>query len=612
MPTRRGGGIGRGRPVANAVLLDEIRNLRTKMETTETAQRRVPDEGDASVAEESSEEEEEDESEATKVIKILAKASGRPKVEIPLQLQNLRQKGMTIKKYTEEFYKLSIRIGHAKDDVEKVARYINGLRYDIQDEISLLSLKTTENTYQAALKAEEKMLRKQNQRNRGKISARGRGTTRSRFQHPHGEAGGLSSRPPQRGEFSRGRGRGREIQCYTRGERGHGSWDCPHNKVTNQGNVNVAEAREEKPQIANREESPEVGESLLLKRVLLKAEKEIGEPAQRKSLFRTACKSKGKCCKVIINSGSTDNLVSTKMVDKLGVVKTVHPTPYKVSWLQKGHQRIVTKQCKVEIQIGTYKDVILCDVMPMDVCHVLLGRPWQFDWKAIHDGRRNTYTLEKDGNKHILLPLKDEAGKEAPRNSVMLMSGKELLQEVKKDEQMHFAIIRRPKVILTSTNLDDLSEEIKTLLNDFVDIIVDELPNALPPIRSISHHIDLVPGASLPNKAAYKLTQENAEVGRQVQELMDKGLIRESLSPCDVPTVLSPKKNDEWRMCTDSRVINKVTIRYRFPLPCKDDLMDCLSGSKYFSKIDLKSGHHQIRIREGDEWKTTFKTNSNG
>jgi hypothetical protein len=124
------------------------------------------------------------------------------------------------------------------------------------------------------------------------------------------------------------------------------------------------------------------------------------------------------------------------------------------------------------------------------------------------------------------------------------------------------------------------------------------MPHLLPPIRIISHHIDLILGASLPNKAAYGLKpQENQEVKKQVQELLDKCLVRESLSPCVVPTVLSPKNDGGWRMCTDSRAINKITIRYRFPLPRMDDLMDCLSGERYFSKIDLKSGYHQIRMR---------------
>ena len=112
---------------------------------------------------------------------------------------------------------------------------------------------------------------------------------------------------------------------------------------------------------------------------------------------------------------------------------------------------------------------------------------------------------------------------------------------------------------------------------------MDELSSSLPPIRSISHHIDLIPRASLPNKEAYKLMpQENEVVKGQVQDLMDKGLVRESLSPCVVLTVLSPKKDGGWRMCTDSREMNKITIRYIFPLPRMDDLMDCLSGAKSF------------------------------
>jgi hypothetical protein len=171
-------------------------------------------------------------------------------------------------------------------------------------------------------------------------------------------------------------------------------------------------------------------------------------------------------------------------------------------------------------------------------------------------------------------------------------------------------VVRKPKIFLTGTRVDDLPEEVQELLEEFADIVVDELPRSLPPIRSVSHHIDLIPGASLPNKAAYRLTpQENEEVKRQVQDLLDKGLVRESLSPCALPTVLSSKKDGGWRMCTDSRVINKITIRYRFPLPRMDDWMDSLSGEKYFSKIDLKSGYRHIRMREGDEWKTTFKTN---
>jgi hypothetical protein len=139
---------------------------------------------------------------------------------------------------------------------------------------------------------------------------------------------------------------------------------------------------------------------------------------------------------------------------------------------------------------------------------------------------------------------------------------------------------------------------------------VDELPSSLPPIRSISHQIDLIPRASLPNKSTYRLTpQENEEVKRQVQDLLDKCLVRESLILCAFLILLSPKKDGGWRMCTDLRSIKKITIRYKFPLPRMDDLMDCLSGAKFFLKIDLKSGYHQICMREGDEWKTSFKTN---
>ena len=120
----------------------------------------------------------------------------------------------------------------------------------------------------------------------------------------------------------------------------------------------------------------ETRESLILNKVLLKPEKEQAEPAQRKSLFRTTCKVQGKCCKMVIDSRRTDNLVSTEMVEKLSLRRTKHPIPYEVSWLHKGHQILVSEQCEFDFHIGPYKDKILCDVIPMDVCHILLGRPW--------------------------------------------------------------------------------------------------------------------------------------------------------------------------------------------------------------------------------------------
>ena len=116
-------------------------------------------------------------------------------------------------------------------------------------------------------------------------------------------------------------------------------------------------------------------------------------PVQRENVFITKCKVNVDVYDLIIDSGSEANVVSVDLLKQLKLKTTRHPHPYKLSWLDISKNTGVRKQCVDSFSIGTYNDEVLCDVIPIDACHILLGRPWQSDRKSIHDGLTNTYTI---------------------------------------------------------------------------------------------------------------------------------------------------------------------------------------------------------------------------
>ncbi|XP_059289882.1 uncharacterized protein LOC132043408 [Lycium ferocissimum] len=293
-----------------------------------------------------------------------------------------------------------------------------------------------------------------------------------------------------------------------------------------------------------------------------------------------------------------------------------HPSPYKLQWFNECGEIKVTKKAIIKFSIRRYQDELLCDVVLMQACHILLSRPCQFDRDTQHSGRSNKYSFVLGGQKFALAPLTPYQVNEDYRIMKELRERVQVEEMEKRDKGALVAIggegssqdgPKRCMLARPSNCLKGVDE--RHYSGEYDELFPEEMPKRLPPLRGIEHQIDFVPGSQIPNKPAYMNNpKETKELQKQVEELLEKGLVKESLSLCVVPVILVPKKDGTWRMCIDYRAVNKIMVKYRHPIPRLDDMLVELCGSIVFSKIDLRSGYHQIRMNPGDEWKTTFKT----
>nr|KYP39879.1 hypothetical protein KK1_038797 [Cajanus cajan] len=293
-----------------------------------------------------------------------------------------------------------------------------------------------------------------------------------------------------------------DINCFKCLRRGHIASQCPNKKVmilrgqdiySSQDEATTSPSSSEDEEEASEGESCEVtypynGELLMMRRVLNNQPSDT--QSQRENIFHTRCNISNKACSLIVDSGSWCNCL--------------------------------------EFSIGNYQDKVKCDVVPMEACHILLGRPWQFDKQTHHDGLTNKITFT---HKEIVQREKFET-KTLQKTSLLL------------EPSSHILMCRGTLTCTATSSLEtSLPFEVKNLLKEFDDVFPSEGPVGLPPFKGIEHQIDLVPRASLPNKPAYRTNlQETKEIEKQVQELLDKGWIQKSLSPCVVLVILVPKK----------------------------------------------------------------------
>ncbi|XP_056690221.1 uncharacterized protein [Spinacia oleracea] len=233
----------------------------------------------------------------------------------------------------------------------------------------------------------------------------------------------------------------------------------------------------------------------------------------------------------------------------------------------------------------------------MEDLDVILGMDWLGRYQAQIDCEAQKVTLVGPGGTRISYR---KLGKK--KNGFKIVSALQLQACVRKGHPLFMCSVQH----LGGEEEDGMMNI--PVVNEFSDVFPEEIPG-MPPLRDVEFTIDLVPGTGPISKAPYRMAPaELEELKKQLEDLLEKGYIRPSASPWGAPVLFVKKKDGSMRLCIDYRELNNVTIKNKYPLSTIDDLFDQLKGAGIFSKIDLRSGYHQLRIVDEDIAKTAFRT----
>ena len=297
---------------------------------------------------------------------------------------------------------------------------------------------------------------------------------------------------------------------------------------------------------------------------------------------------------VLFDSGATHSFVNPVFAKKLASrpdemdVQLYVTTPLGPTY----YTDVIYKDCAVTLE----GKVLPADLVQLNIqgWDVILGMDWLTKYKVIIDCEGKLITFPDPNGERVTFRGRGH------QVIIPTVSAMQAFKMLRKGCQGYLCAIETAEPSNLDLNEIPVAREYPQ--------VFQEVPG-LPPDREIEFTIELVPGTAPISKAPYRMAPaELTELKTQLQELLDKGLIQPSVSPWGAPVLFVKKKDGSLRLCIDYRELNKVTVKNKYPLPRIDDLFDQLAGASVFSKIDLRSGYHQLRIKKEDVPKTAFRT----
>ncbi|GJS26103.1 reverse transcriptase domain-containing protein [Tanacetum coccineum] len=407
----------------------------------------------------------------------------------------------------------------------------------------------------------------------------------------------------QKGPGSQG-GQGSDVTMFGCGEKGHYKNKCPNNGNQGGGNQirgnpqNNQRQNQGNPKGSNQASTSTQGGRRAPGRVYsLCAEAAVKDNNVVNGTFLI----NNVYASVLFDTGADRSFVSYAFSKYIDVTPTTLDTNYDVE-LADGKSlttNTILRGCTLNLQNHLFE----IDLLPIELgsFDVIVG----MDWMAEHRAEVVCY------EKYIRVPYRnDMLIIQGEKSGVKSKSRLEVISSIRTQKYIDqgcqvflIQMMKEEKAETPERRIEDVP-----IVRDFPEVFPKDLPG-LPPTRQVEFHIELIPGAAPVARAPYRLAPaEMKELAEQLKELSDKGFIRPSSSPWGAPILFVKKKDGSFRMCIDYRELNKLTVKNRYPLPRIDDLFDQLQGSSIYSKIDLRSGYHQLRVREEDIPKTAFRT----